>query len=153
MGRIVRAGRWVQSVAWSIVVLVVGVAVIVVGIILIPLPFPISGWFIVFGGLGILASRFPVARRVMDWLRVELTDVPPIVLGGGTAAVGVVFLLVPWRIAGREFGAWSMIVFGLVIATFQLPQLRPTARKIYARVRPDLPQEGAGHAGALDDEG
>jgi uncharacterized protein (TIGR02611 family) len=63
---------------YRIVVGAVGLAVLGVGIVAIPYPGP--GWAIVFVGLGILATEFEWARRllayakarydkVMDWLR------------------------------------------------------------------------------------
>ncbi|MDF0531387.1 TIGR02611 family protein [Tsukamurella sp. 8F] len=48
---------------WRIGVGVVGTAVLVVGIIAIPYPGP--GWLVVFAGLGILASEFEWAKRVL----------------------------------------------------------------------------------------
>ena len=53
--------------AWRVGVTVVGVAVIVGGIILLPLPGP--GWLIIFAGLGILATEYMWAKRLLGWLR------------------------------------------------------------------------------------
>ena len=52
---------------WRILVTLVGVAIIVVGIILLPLPGP--GWLIIFGGLGILASEYAWASRLLSTAR------------------------------------------------------------------------------------
>ncbi|MGK8490978.1 TIGR02611 family protein [Nocardia asiatica] len=52
---------------YRIVVAVVGVAVLAVGVLAIPYPGP--GWAIVFAGLGILATEFAWAHRVLTWLR------------------------------------------------------------------------------------
>jgi uncharacterized protein (TIGR02611 family) len=57
-------------VAWRIGVTVVGVAVVVGGIILLPLPGP--GWLIIFAGLGILATEYEWARRLLGWGREQL---------------------------------------------------------------------------------
>lgn len=46
---------------------VVGVAIVVGGIVLLPLPGP--GWLIIFIGLGVLASEFDWARRLLDFAR------------------------------------------------------------------------------------
>ncbi|NLE78967.1 MAG: TIGR02611 family protein [Rhodococcus sp.] len=54
---------------YRIVVGVVGGVVLVAGIIAIPYPGP--GWLIVFTGLGILASEFEWAHRVLRWVRVR----------------------------------------------------------------------------------
>jgi uncharacterized protein (TIGR02611 family) len=59
-----RRGGWL---AWRIGVSVIGVAVIVVGIILLPLPGP--GWLIIFAGLGVLATEYEWAQRLLGWLR------------------------------------------------------------------------------------
>lgn len=61
--RATTAGR----IAWRVGVTVVGVAVIVAGVILLPLPGP--GWLIIFGGLGILATEYAWAARLLGWVR------------------------------------------------------------------------------------
>ncbi len=45
----------------------VGLAVVVLGIIALPAPGP--GWAIIFVGLGILATEFERARKVLAWVR------------------------------------------------------------------------------------
>lgn len=55
------------AIAWRIGITVVGVAVIVVGIILLPLPGP--GWLIIFAGLGLLASEYAWAARLLTRAR------------------------------------------------------------------------------------
>jgi uncharacterized protein (TIGR02611 family) len=49
---------------------VLGVAVILLGLLLVPLPGP--GWFIVFLGLGILATEFAWAERLLDFGNAKL---------------------------------------------------------------------------------
>lgn len=49
------------------VVGVIGLAVLIVGIVLIPYPGP--GWLVVFAGLGILASEFDWAHRLLTFAR------------------------------------------------------------------------------------
>ncbi len=41
-----------------------GVATIALGVVLIPLPGP--GFLVIFGGLSVLGSEFPIARRLSD---------------------------------------------------------------------------------------
>ena len=53
--------------AYRIAVGVVGVVVVIVGIIVVPLPGP--GWAVIFVGLGILATEFDWARRVLVYAR------------------------------------------------------------------------------------
>ena len=52
---------------WRIGVTVLGVLVIAIGIVLLPLPGP--GWVIIFGGLGILATEYPWAARLLSRVR------------------------------------------------------------------------------------
>nr|WP_067656630.1 TIGR02611 family protein [Nocardia harenae] len=52
---------------YRILVALAGIAVLALGIVAIPYPGP--GWAIVFAGLGILASEFAWAQRVLAWLR------------------------------------------------------------------------------------
>ncbi len=51
---------------------VLGVAVIVAGVILMPLPGP--GMLVVLAGLGILATEFHWARRLLVWIRHHAQD-------------------------------------------------------------------------------
>jgi uncharacterized protein (TIGR02611 family) len=55
------------ALAWRIVVTIVGVAVIAGGIVLLPLPGP--GWLIIFAGLGILATEYAWAARLLTWAK------------------------------------------------------------------------------------
>jgi uncharacterized protein (TIGR02611 family) len=55
---------------YRIGVAVAGLAVVVGGVILLPLPGP--GWLIVFLGLGILASEFAWAARLLSFARTTL---------------------------------------------------------------------------------
>ncbi|WP_407936435.1 TIGR02611 family protein [Lolliginicoccus suaedae] len=51
------------ALAYQVTVAIVGAVVLVIGVIAIPYPGP--GWLIVFAGLGILATEFPWARRIL----------------------------------------------------------------------------------------
>lgn len=55
------------ALTYRIVVSVLGLAIIVVGIILLPLPGP--GWLIIFAGLGVLATEFSWAARLLRYAR------------------------------------------------------------------------------------
>ena len=55
--------------AYRIGVGVVGSAVLIVGIIMIPYPGP--GWLVVFAGLGILATEFTWAHRLLRFARAK----------------------------------------------------------------------------------
>ncbi|HEY2273549.1 MAG TPA: TIGR02611 family protein [Jatrophihabitantaceae bacterium] len=63
-----RAGR----IGWRIVVTLLGVVVIAGGIVLLPLPGP--GWLIIFGGLGILATEYEWARRLLRFARAKVSE-------------------------------------------------------------------------------
>ena len=52
---------------WRIGVTIVGVLVIAVGIVLLPLPGP--GWVIIFAGLGVLATEYAWAKRLLRFAR------------------------------------------------------------------------------------
>ena len=58
------------ALAYRVGVAVVGTAVVLVGIFLIPLPGP--GWLIVFLGLGILATEFVWAERLLDFAKAKV---------------------------------------------------------------------------------
>lgn len=63
------AERPTLNMAYRIVVGVIGTLVLIAGIVAIPYPGP--GWLIVFAGLGILASEFAWAHRVLGWVKVR----------------------------------------------------------------------------------
>jgi uncharacterized protein (TIGR02611 family) len=52
---------------WRVAVTLVGFAVVAIGIVLLPLPGP--GWVIIFVGLGVLASEYEWAARLLRWVR------------------------------------------------------------------------------------
>jgi uncharacterized protein (TIGR02611 family) len=53
--------------AWRCGIGVLGAIVLVLGVIMIPYPGP--GWLVVFAGLGILATEFAWAGRLLRWAR------------------------------------------------------------------------------------
>ena len=63
-----RTGR----LAWRISVTVLGVVIIVAGIVLLPLPGP--GWLIIFAGLGLLATEFEWANRLLQFARRQVSS-------------------------------------------------------------------------------
>ncbi|MGO3886941.1 MAG: TIGR02611 family protein [Mycetocola sp.] len=60
-------GRPILRRLYRVAIAVLGGLIVVIGLILVPLPGP--GWLIVFGGLGVLASEFHVARRATVVIR------------------------------------------------------------------------------------
>jgi uncharacterized protein (TIGR02611 family) len=55
---------------YRVLVALAGGAVIVIGVVLLPLPGP--GWLIIFVGLGIWASEFRWAARLLQWVRTRV---------------------------------------------------------------------------------
>lgn len=92
---------------YRLAVAVIGLAVIALGIVLLPLPGP--GWLVVFLGLGILATEFAWAERLLDfvrnkvrawtrWLaRQRLVVKGLVALGSGSLVVGIVAAYLAWR--------------------------------------------------------
>ena len=58
--------RWLR-VTYKVVVTLVGGAVTATGVLLLVLPGP--GWLLIFLGLGILGTEFPVVRRLTDRMK------------------------------------------------------------------------------------
>lgn len=58
--------------AYKVVIGVIGMAIVIIGIIDIPLPGP--GWLIVFLGLAILGTEFPLAHRFNMWVQRKLHE-------------------------------------------------------------------------------
>ncbi|WP_019203187.1 TIGR02611 family protein [Tsukamurella sp. 1534] len=75
-GVLAKVGAWRAKVRstpqgrliWRIAVGLVGGVVLIAGIVMIPYPGP--GWVMVFTGLGILASEFPWAQRLLGFVKV-----------------------------------------------------------------------------------
>jgi uncharacterized protein (TIGR02611 family) len=60
----------VLGVAYRVGVALVGLAMVLLGFVLVPFPGP--GWLVVFLGLGILATEFAWAERLLDYARRQL---------------------------------------------------------------------------------
>ena len=56
---------------WRIAITVLGVSIVLVGIVLLPLPGP--GWLIIFAGLGVLATEYVWAHRLLRRARTMVT--------------------------------------------------------------------------------
>jgi uncharacterized protein (TIGR02611 family) len=59
------------AVIWDAIVLVIGLVFVVGGLILVPLPGP--GWLIVFIGIGIWATEFTWAQRLLVWVKAKVS--------------------------------------------------------------------------------
>ena len=56
---------------WRGAVTLLGVAVIVIGVVLLAIPGP--GWLVIFAGLGLLATEYELARRLLRFARAQVT--------------------------------------------------------------------------------
>jgi uncharacterized protein (TIGR02611 family) len=56
---------------WRIAITVLGVSIVLIGIVLLPLPGP--GWLIIFAGLGVLATEYVWAHRLLRRARTMVT--------------------------------------------------------------------------------
>jgi uncharacterized protein (TIGR02611 family) len=124
-GRARRLRRWVRrrpllNRVWRVGIGVLGTVIVAMGIVAIPYPGP--GWLIVFAGLGVLATEFEWAARVLRaarsyydrwtaWLRQQSRGVQ-LLVGAGIAALvgatlwllGAPYLLASW--VGLEHWTW-----------------------------------------------
>lgn len=98
--RSTRVGR----VLWRIGVTVLGVLVVAIGIVLLPLPGP--GWVIIFGGLGILATEYAWAARLLRWVRRFVTRMGAWVKARGLFLQIVFGVLSVAFLAAVVLGAW-----------------------------------------------
>jgi len=89
-----------------VVITLLGLAIIAVGVVLLPLPGP--GWLIIFGGLGLLATEYAWASRLLGRARgfvggwTEWTSRQGIWVRVAVGLLGLVFL------AGAVFGSWYL---------------------------------------------
>lgn len=98
--RSTRSGR----LAWRAGVTVLGVAVIAGGVVLLPLPGP--GWLIIFGGLGLLATEYEWASRLLRFTRRQVsrwTDWVAVQSRGVQALIGLAGLVL---LAALLAAAW-----------------------------------------------
>lgn len=89
---------------WRIGVTLLGVVVVAIGIVLLPLPGP--GWVIIFGGLGILATEYPWAARLLTAVRRFVTRMGTWVRARGLFLQIVFGVLSVAFLAAVVLGAW-----------------------------------------------
>ncbi|MER8184303.1 TIGR02611 family protein [Kitasatospora sp. NPDC094015] len=58
--------------AWRVMIFVAGLAVVGAGVLLLPLPGP--GWVVIFLGMGVWATEFTWAQRVLSWTRRKVAE-------------------------------------------------------------------------------
>ena len=91
---------------YRLAVALVGLAIVVAGLLLLPLPGP--GWLIIFAGLGLLATEFTWARRLLDFARERVGRWSAWVRRQSLAvrsALGLAFLAIV-AAAGSGYVAW-----------------------------------------------
>jgi len=64
--RIIKQSRPLH-ISWQVLIFLIGLAIVAGGIILLPLPGP--GWLVIFAGIGVWATEFPWAQRVLRWTK------------------------------------------------------------------------------------
>ena len=89
---------------WRIGVTVLGGLVVAIGIVLLPLPGP--GWVIIFGGLGILATEYTWAARLLQWVRRFVTRMGSWIRARGLFLQIVFGLLSVAFLAAVVLGVW-----------------------------------------------
>ena len=65
------AKAWWQP-ARRVLKTLLGVVLILVGIVMLPLPGPGPGWPVIFAGLGVLATEYAWAKRLLHRLKMRL---------------------------------------------------------------------------------
>jgi uncharacterized protein (TIGR02611 family) len=92
-------------------VAVVGAAVVVLGLFLVPFPGP--GWLVVFIGLGILATEFAWAERLLRFARSKLRAWTHWLATRSLAVRGLLGLATLIGVAGAVLGyvAWRGVPF------------------------------------------
>ena len=95
--------RRTLNLVYRIIVGIVGALVVVAGIVAIPYPGP--GWLVVFAGLGILASEFSWARRLLRFVKTRydrfmawFRDQGPVVKTAGALLTCAVVLATLWAL-------------------------------------------------------
>jgi uncharacterized protein (TIGR02611 family) len=69
--RFVKASKPLHR-TWQVVIFLLGLAVVAGGVVMLPLPGP--GWLIIFAGIGLWATEFPWAQRVLRWTKRQLME-------------------------------------------------------------------------------
>ncbi|MFI8006907.1 TIGR02611 family protein [Streptomyces sp. NPDC086010] len=98
---------------WKAGVFVVGAVVVATGIVLLPLPGP--GWLVIFGGMGVWATEFVWAQRVLRWTRRKVAEVTRRALDPRVRRRNTVILVIGLVLAAGAVGAyvWRFGVFTL----------------------------------------
>jgi uncharacterized protein (TIGR02611 family) len=92
--------------AWRIGVTIIGGLVVAIGLVLLPLPGP--GWLIIFAGLGILATEYPWAARLLSSMRRFAERFGAWVKSKGRAAEILAGLASLAFLAAVVFGCWYL---------------------------------------------
>jgi len=98
-----RGGR----LAWRVVITILGVSVVVIGVVLLALPGP--GWLIIFAGLGILATEFEWASRLLARARAAVRRWTSWIGGRNRPVQAVIGLLGMALLAALALGSWYLV--------------------------------------------
>jgi uncharacterized protein (TIGR02611 family) len=69
--KFIKASRGLHL-SWQILIFVLGLAVVAGGVVLLPLPGP--GWLVIFAGIGVWATEFRWAQRVLRWTKRQVLE-------------------------------------------------------------------------------
>lgn len=114
-----------SSPIYRVGVAVVGTLVTVGGLLLVPLPGP--GWLIVFVGLGVLASEFVWARRLLRWGRGTLSGWTAWLRAQGKPAQGAVGVITLAALLGA---VWAYLLWKGVPSLVPDAVERPLVRSV-----------------------
>jgi uncharacterized protein (TIGR02611 family) len=91
---------------WRIGITLIGLATIVVGVLLLPLPGP--GWLIIFAGLGLLATEYAWASRLLGRARRLVAERTRWWAGQGDLVRVAIALLGLVILAAALLGSWFL---------------------------------------------
>jgi uncharacterized protein (TIGR02611 family) len=91
---------------WRVGITVIGLAIIAGGVVLLPLPGP--GWLIIFGGLGLLATEYEWASRLLGRTRLFVGRWSQWTARQGLWVRVAVGLLALVFLAAAVFGSWYL---------------------------------------------
>lgn len=69
--RVIKRSRPLH-ISWQVLIFLIGLAIVAGGVVLLALPGP--GWLVIFAGIGVWATEFPWAQRVLRWTKHKVQE-------------------------------------------------------------------------------